>query len=50
MNFILANCKHGQRKLGVEYAPTIIYNSLLFIKFSDDEIHNKTGKYNFNLD
>ena len=29
MNFILANCRHGQRKLGVELAPQIIYNNLL---------------------
>ena len=29
MNFILANCKHGQRIVGTELAPKIIYNKLL---------------------
>jgi len=40
MNFILANCKHGQRKLGVEYAPSIIYNSLLKNVYKKDITNN----------
>ena len=40
MNFILANCKHGQRKIGVEYAPTIIYNSLLKNVYKKDLTNN----------
>ena len=29
MNILLANCRHGQKKLGVELSPQIIYNKLL---------------------
>jgi len=42
INFILANCRVGQKKMGVEKAPQIIYNRLL-------KYHNKFSK-NLNLD
>ena len=38
MNFILANCRIGQKKMGVEKSPTIIYNRLL-------NYHNKFNKH-----
>ena len=37
INFILAHCRVGQKKVGVEKAPQIIYNRLL-------EYHNKFNK------
>ena len=38
MNFILANCRIGQKQMGVEKSPTIIYNRLL-------NYHNKFNKH-----
>ena len=32
MNIILANCMFGQRKIGVENAPRLIYNNLFNYK------------------
>ena len=40
MNFILANCKHGQRKIGTELAPNIIYNKLLKNVYKKDLTNN----------
>ena len=42
MNFILANCRVGQKKMGVQKSPQIIYNRLL-------NYHNKFNKH-INLD
>ena len=42
INFILANCRVGQKKMGVEKAPQIIYSRLL-------KYHNKFNKH-INLD
>ena len=40
MNFILANCKHGQRIVGTELAPKIIYNKLLKNVYKKDLTKN----------
>ena len=42
INFILANCRVGQKKMGVEKAPQIIYSRLL-------KYHNKFNKH-INID
>ena len=40
MNIILANCRHGQRIVGTELAPNIIYNKLLKNVYKKDLTNN----------
>tara|TARA_B110000208_G_scaffold191728_1_gene259810 strand:- start:4810 stop:5622 length:813 start_codon:yes stop_codon:yes gene_type:complete len=51
MNFILANCRQGQNKLGIEKTPSIIFNKLnnnIFLSKSIKEFNFNSNKgYNF---